>query len=311
LIIVRYVNMPPAPVTAGPRYQLFIKIHPLSGLLNLKKFPILRWIMQTGAVRKLKTVHRRSDRIRKMGNRTWIIAGTFLGMALLSAGLWKFTKSRTHQVFGGIVTRVETEEKALALTFDDGPSVNTGRILEILDSLEVKATFFVTGRELEEHMEEGRKLAQGGHELGNHSYSHRRMIFRSGRFIREEIERTNTLIREAGYQGRIAFRPPYFKKLVTLPHYLKKSGTKTILCNIEPETHLGYSASAEALSTYVVANAAPGSIILLHIMYESRKEALASLPALVSPLKEQGYRFVTVSELLALDKGNKFKPDRE
>ena len=265
--------------------------------------------MQTGTVRKLKTVHRNSDRNRKMVNRAGIIAGAFLALVLLSAGVWQFTKSRTHQVFGGIVTRVETKEKALALTFDDGPTLHTGRIVELLDSLDVKATFFVTGRELEEHMQEGRKLALGGHELGNHSYSHRRMIFKSGSFIKEEIERTNTLIREAGYQGRIAFRPPYFNKLITLPHYLKKNGMKTILCNIEPETQLGFSAPAEAISTYVAANASPGSIILLHIMYDSRKEALASLPALVSSLKEQGYRFVTVSELLALDNGTTFKPD--
>jgi chitin deacetylase len=256
-------------------------------------------------------VNRRSDRIRKIVKKTGIVLGAFLALALLSAGVWQFIKSRTYQVFGGIVTRVETGEKALALTFDDGPTVNTGRILEVLDSLEVKATFFVTGRELEEYMEEGRKLALAGHELGNHSYSHRRMIFRSGSFIKEEIERTNTLIREAGYHGTIAFRPPYFNKLITLPHYLKKNGTKTILCNIEPETELGFSASAEALSTYVVANATPGSIILLHIMYDSRKEALSSLPALVSPLKEQGYRFVTISELLAMDRNNKIKPGRE
>jgi len=255
-------------------------------------------------------LHRRSDRIKKIVNRTGIVLGAILVVVLLSAGVWQFAKSRTHQVFGGIVTHIETEEKALALTFDDGPTVNTGRIMEILDSLEVKATFFVTGMELEEHMEEGRKLALAGHELGNHSFSHRRMIFRSGTFIREEIEQTNTLIRDAGYQGEIAFRPPYFNKLINLPYYLKKSGTKTILCDIEPETLLGFSASAEAISRYVVANAAPGSIILLHVMYDSRKEALASLPALVSSIKEQGYRFVTVSELIAMDRNNTYKPGR-
>ena len=245
-------------------------------------------------------MHRRSDRIRKNVNRTWIIAGVFLALVLFSGGVWQYMNSRTHQVFGGIVSRIETEEKVLALTFDDGPTANTGRILEVLDSLEVKATFFVTGRELEQQMEEGRKMVRAGHELGNHSYSHQRMVMRSGSFIREEIERTGVLIREAGYHGTIAFRPPYFKKFIALPHYLKKHGIKTILCDIEPETELGFSASDKAISDYVIANAKPGSIILLHIMYDSRKEALASLPALVSSLKGQGYRFVTISELLAM-----------
>lgn len=242
--------------------------------------------------------HKGKNRTRR--NRTGIVVGAFLVMILLTGIVWLYSNSRTHQVFGGIVSRIETEEKVLALTFDDGPTDNTGRILEILDSLGVKATFFVTGRELEEHLEEGRKMARAGHELGNHSYSHQRMILKSGTFVKEEIERTNALIREAGYQGKIAFRPPYFKKLITLPYYLRKNDTKTILCDVEPETELGFSASSEAISDYVIDRATPGSIILLHIMYDSRKEALASLPALVSSLMEQGYRFVTISELLAI-----------
>lgn len=227
-----------------------------------------------------------------------VVVGSLAALLVLSGALWKYANSRTHQMFGGIVSQVETEEKVVALTFDDGPTNSTGRIIEILDSMSVKATFYVTGEELEEHMEEGRRLVREGHELGNHSYSHRRMVFRSRAFISKEIEQTSTLIRETGFGGTITFRPPYFKKFIALPHYLMKHGYQTVLCNIEPESVLGFSASGEAISKYVAEHIAPGSIILLHIMYESRREALESLKDLIPDLRAEGYRFVTVSELL-------------
>nr|WP_241421351.1 polysaccharide deacetylase family protein [Candidatus Contubernalis alkalaceticus] len=101
---------------------------------------------------------------------------------------------------------------------DDGPTEKTCEILELLEGLEVKATFFVTGRELEQYKEEGKNIVSAGHELGNHSYSHKRMVLKTPSFIRKEIELTNQLIREAGYQGEIHFRPPNGKKLVILPY---------------------------------------------------------------------------------------------
>ncbi len=71
------------------------------------------------------------------------------------------------------------------------------------------------------------------------------MVLKSLNFIEKELESTNSLIREAGYDGIITFRPPYFKKLFSLPYYLSKNDYKTILCDIEPETALGFSAKSE------------------------------------------------------------------
>ena len=79
--------------------------------------------------------------------------------------------SRTFQFFGEIIPRVDTPKKVVALTFDDGPtSCCTEKILGILGNTNVKATFFVTGRELEQNLAEGQKIVAAGHELGNHSY---------------------------------------------------------------------------------------------------------------------------------------------
>lgn len=151
-----------------------------------------------------------------------IIVGILLLLIIISYVSLQVSKSRTFQFFGGIVSNINTDEKLVAMTFDDGPTHNTDKIIEILDELDVNATFFITGRELEKNLEYGKKLVNAGHELGNHSYSHKRMIFKSPSFIQDEIETTNKLIRQVGYNGEIQFRPPYCKKLVFLPYYLHK-----------------------------------------------------------------------------------------
>lgn len=217
------------------------------------------------------------------------------GIAFL---LFEVSKSRNFQFFGGIINQAETEEKVVALTFDDGPSVNTAEILSILRHEDIKATFYLTGKEIEENLEDAKKIVDEGHEIGNHSYSHTRMVLKSPSFIKEEIEKTDDLIRQAGFEGDIHFRPPYGKKLLFLPYYLSKHDRKTILWNIEPETFPEIDGDADKISEHVVENIEPGSIILLHVMYESREESLKSAKKIIASLKEQGYQMTTVSELL-------------
>ncbi|MDQ0340503.1 chitin deacetylase [Caldalkalibacillus uzonensis] len=213
-------------------------------------------------------------------------------------GLLELMNSRSLQLFGGLVVKVETNEQVLALTIDDGPGENTDEILKILREEDVKATFFLTGQEIEENMAYAEKIVQDGHEIGNHSYSHQRMVFKTPAFIKEEIEKTDELIRQAGYQGEIHFRPPFGKRLILLPYYLNHHERKTILWNIEPESYPEIAMDADKIIDYVVENIEPGSIILLHVMYESRRESLNAVKGIITALKEQGYTFTTVSELL-------------
>ena len=230
----------------------------------------------------------------------WILLAAAV-LALLLAGAWRLSKSRTTQLFGGLVTRVETDSLLVALTLDDGPSVyGTERTLAVLDSLGVPATFFVTGHEMANHPDLGRRIVQAGHELANHSYSHEPMVLRSPRWVRGEIERTDSLIRAAGYRGPIAFRPPYGKRLVVLPRVLRAMGRETHLWDVEPETHLGPDPSPDALAALAVEQARPGSIVLLHTMYASRDASREALPLIVGGLRERGFRFVTLADLLAL-----------
>ncbi|WP_102347732.1 polysaccharide deacetylase family protein [Bacillus sp. Marseille-P3661] len=230
-----------------------------------------------------------------------VISFVVFGILVTSYGLFNLSKSRSTQLFGGLVTQVETSEKVLALTFDDGPSIYTDEILSVLDEEDIKATFFLTGREIKGNLDAAKKIVHEGHEVGNHSYSHQRMVLKLPDFIRNEIELTDTLIREAGYKGEIHFRPPYGKRLIVLPYYLAKHERKTILWNIEPETYPEIAADSTKIVDHVVKNTKPGSIVLMHVMYESRRESLEAVKNIITSLREEGYTFKTVSELLALE----------
>ncbi|KAA0547060.1 polysaccharide deacetylase family protein [Bacillus sp. BGMRC 2118] len=210
----------------------------------------------------------------------------------------ELSKSRSFQFFGGLVTSVETNDKVVALTFDDGPGVHTDEIIKILDDHDVKGTFYLIGSDIEKYPKDAEKLVQAGHEIGNHTYSHKRMILKSPSFIKEEIEKTDELIREIGYEGDITFRPPYGKRLVLLPYYLFKQNRDTIYMNIEPDSIGEIANDSAKMVEHVVENIQPGSIILLHVMYESRESSLNSVVGIITELKKQGYTFMTVSELL-------------
>lgn len=217
-------------------------------------------------------------------------------LALLGAGYF-LVKSPRFQVFGGLTNRVNTDEKVVALTFDDGPSPgDTQAVLAELKDLNTPATFFLVGKTLAEHPEEAKLIAQAGHQLGNHSYSHGRMVFTPLREVASEITRTNELIRQAGYTGDIRFRPPYGKKFLTLPFYLMRHGYQTVTWDVAPE--YGQEETPEILTGRVLKQVKPGSIILLHPM-NGRTQTQQALRPIVTGLKAQGYRFVTVNELIA------------
>lgn len=228
----------------------------------------------------------------------------FLCLAVLIPAIivigFQISKSRTFQFFGEIVPRIDTGQKVVALTFDDGPTpAGTEQIISVLDDAGVKATFFLTGAELEQNPELGKKLVAARHEIGNHSFSHSRMILKTLSFVATEIERTDRLIRQTGYQGPIHFRPPFGKKLFVLPWYLSQHSRKSITWDIEPDSYPEIASEAEKIVRHVIEKVRPGSIILLHVMYPNRIESLKSVKGIIAGLKDRGYQFKTVSELIA------------
>ncbi|RSK28527.1 polysaccharide deacetylase [Bacillus sp. HMF5848] len=212
----------------------------------------------------------------------------------LLIGTYRLMNARTFQIFGGLTAAVQTDKKVVALTFDDGPTNHVNDILPILKKYDAKATFFLIGNEIEFHLTEAKMLVNEGHQLGNHTYSHKRMIFKTPAFIKREIEITNLLIEEAGYKGEIDFRPPNGKKLLGLPYYLFKHNTDTITWNLEPDSL--YTSSTDKIN-YVVENVRPGSIILLHPMYDKSGDELKTVEGILDTLTKDGYQFITVNDL--------------
>ncbi len=214
-------------------------------------------------------------------------------------GAFRYSKSRTHQLFGEIVPRVETERKVVALTFDDGPVA--ARADEVLASLgSTKATFFLCGAEMHDNPAVALRLIAAGHEIGNHTFHHDRLVLKSPRYIASEIESTDALIRAAGWQKPILFRAPYCKKLVMLPWYLSRHGRTHVTFDVEPETDPSIDGHADRIVGDVIARARPGSIILLHPWYGGREATRVAIAPVIATLRAKGYDFVTVSELLAL-----------
>ncbi|PLS08601.1 polysaccharide deacetylase family protein [Neobacillus cucumis] len=229
-----------------------------------------------------------------MKKRIIIIGTAILFVFLLLLSAYKLMNSRTFQVFGGLTDQVKTNQKVVALTFDDGPTKNVEKILPLLKEYQAKATFFLIGNEIDKYPDEAKMIASAGHQIGNHTYSHQRMIFKSPAYIKEEIEKTDKQIRKAGYQGQIDFRPPNGKKLVGLPYYLSKHHRDTITWNIEPDS---YYSRAEDKVKYVKKNVKSGSIILIHPMYDQTGEELKTIKGILQSLSKEGYQFITVNEL--------------
>lgn len=218
------------------------------------------------------------------------------------AGVWRLSSLPDLQVFGEIKSQALVTEKVVALTFDDGPTPDkTNQILQILAEEQIPATFFLIGQEVQQHPQLVRQILAAGHQVGNHSFSHQRMIFKSPAFIAGEIEQTDKLLRDSGVDGVIYFRPPYGKKLLVLPWYLMKHHRVSVTWDVAPENFPKIAKDPQALVDYTVQQTKPGSIILLHVMYDSRQATMQAVPQIIRQLKAQGYRFVTVHELLKLE----------
>jgi len=230
------------------------------------------------------------------------VLGALLLVVLLFGAAWLafvLSKSRSWQAFGELVTQVPTARPVVALTFDDGPGAFTEEVLDLLSQRDVPATFFVIGEAMAERPASGARMVADGHELGNHTYSHRNMLLKSTAFMRDELARTDDEIREAGYRGDIHVRPPYGKRLFGFPWVLSRAGRKTVLWSIEPDSYPEIAASADSVLAHVLERLGPGAIILLHVETSSRVVNREVLPDLIDAIRAEGYSFVTVSDLLA------------
>lgn len=229
---------------------------------------------------------------------TVIVISLFLVILAGVTMIFRWLKSyRSPQLFGKLITRINTSKKIVALTYDDGPNPPfTNAILDILKKHQVLATFFIVGKLSEKYPEIVVEIYKQGHELGNHSWNHDQLIFRSNTFVNDEIKKTDDYLRDLGYQGEIHFRAPYGYKLFSLPWILSSQKRKHILFDVVPNdwSFPGVSVIVER----VLSKVRPGSIISLHDGYGERQQTVEATDEIITKLKAIGYSFVTISELI-------------
>ena len=220
-----------------------------------------------------------------------------VAVTLLIAALSAISNARCFALVGEAVCRVETQAPMVALSFDDGPTAEgVAWATAQLRRTGAHATFFLIGDQLEGREVLVRRLLADGHEIGNHSFSHQRMLLRPASFYDEEIGRTDRLLRRAGVPAPRLFRPPYGKKLVGLPRAVARMGYEMIMWDVEDPSG---AHDARDYADRILRDVRPGSIILMHIMYRGNGMARDALPLVLRGLAARGLRVVTVGELLA------------
>jgi len=193
-------------------------------------------------------------------------------------------------------------KREIALTFDDAPDVNfTPQILDVLKSKGVKATFFVVGNRVKAHPDIVERMVKEGHTLGNHSYNHANLPKLTDAEFRDQITKTDELIRQfTGFTPNIV-RPPYGNISEGQIQWLASQHKKIVNWNVDSLDWKGLS--AEQVQTNVLAHVHPGSIILQHAAGgtgEDLSGTVLALPKIIDELRNDGVRLVTVAELLDL-----------
>ncbi|MEZ2225553.1 MULTISPECIES: polysaccharide deacetylase family protein [unclassified Microcoleus] len=214
---------------------------------------------------------------------------------MASALLIKITKF--HNFLG--FNRADTEDKVVAITYDDGPyPPYTNQLLDVLDRYQVKATFFEIGRNIEKHPEIVPRIIARGDELANHSYSHKDMMFKPREFLLAEISKTDKLLRDLGVkQDSISFRPPWGRRFLVLSYLLSQMHKKLIMWDVDSQDY-EKTHTVEDIANQVINHVRSGSIVVMHDGGGDRSKTVAATEIIVKTLQSQGYKFKTVSELL-------------
>lgn len=189
------------------------------------------------------------------------------------------------------LTDDKSDDKFVALTFDDGPSkATTPEIMSILNENSIKATFFVLGSRVKAHPDIVLSLKKSGHEIANHSYSHPKLPEGSASSIAKELEETNDELAKLQIEPKW-FRPPYGSFNATVKTVAFENDMHSILWSLDSKDWK--RPSAEVLKQRILSKVESGEVILLHDIHKS---TLKALPGIIDALKARGYTFVTLTE---------------
>ncbi len=193
--------------------------------------------------------------------------------------------------FLAVPVRAAEDEKLIALTFDDGPSGRfTRKLLDGLEARDVKATFLLCGYRMAQYPKLTERIFLEGHEIGLHGYSHKSMEKMSVGDIAREVEDTMALIPEGCHAAFL--RPPGGAGGENVLSCARQYGLAVLLWSVDPRDWA--TSDATAVQAAVIGHVKDGDVVLLHDMSDSSVEAALSI---IDRLQEQGFRFVTVSQL--------------
>ena len=208
-----------------------------------------------------------------------------------------------NHFYGTVFSEIPTQQKIVALTFDDGPyPPYTGQVLDVLKENHVKATFFLIGQNAEKHPELVQRIVAEGHQVGNHTYHHVDLLKADREKIAFEVDRTNKVIQDIIGTAPHVVRPPHgFRDAVVLDMMAERQ-LKVVEWSIMSRDWT--NPGVDAIVSRTVSKVKNGSIILLHDgdgteSKDSRAQTVEAARLIIRDLKEKGYKFVTVDEILA------------
>jgi peptidoglycan/xylan/chitin deacetylase (PgdA/CDA1 family) len=256
--------------------------------------------------------------------RRYVLAA-FLGtLALALCGFigYELFEQPTNQLFGHTVTNGPTNERVVALTFDDGPNPPyTDRILDVLREQHVHATFFLVGRAVQAYPAVVKREVDEGNSIGNHSWDHRHLIVMRPSSIRTSLQRTDDAIFSATRAHTHLMRPPFGARDWIVLQQARKLGYTVVMWSVPLARDWEYP-PATVIAQRILPQVSDGSIIVLHDGNRGqlcavqhlkprvcdRSQDIEATRIIVEKLKREGFRFVTIPELIALGKHAKHTP---
>jgi peptidoglycan-N-acetylglucosamine deacetylase len=231
------------------------------------------------------------------------VAGLSAGALLsgLSAAAAYGSVAKSSQLFGPTVYRGARGKDSIALTFDDGPSESTPELLEYLDKEEVPATFFMCGMNVKRLPHVAGQVAAGGHQLGNHTYSHPKLPFKSAAFIDHEFTETQKIIQFETGVTPMLLRAPYGFRWLGMREVQQRLSLLSVMWTV---IGFDWRWPAGRIATHVLEHCDPGAIVCLHdgrgvAPHPDIGATLAAVRHIVPRLKDSGYTFETVSGVLS------------
>jgi peptidoglycan-N-acetylglucosamine deacetylase len=234
---------------------------------------------------------------------------TTAGVLVAASAAGYQSMAPTGQWYGRTFTGLQRGTKQLALTYDDGPNdPHTQRLLEVLARHNVKATFFLMGRYVQQRPDIVRDVVQAGHVIGNHTFTHPKLIWRTGRQVREELLQCQQAITDAVGEHSNLFRPPFGGRRPVTLRVVRELGLLPVMWNV---TGYDWSApSVEYIERKVTSRVRGGNVILLHdgshrAFGYDRSRTIIATDKLISRYRAEGYEFVTVAEMMGVMSGQR------